>query len=198
MKILRTEYLVRRGEFGKSEELEAVFAVVKEAIQCVHWPPNSDSFILYPMRKGNGVGPIKKSCMVYLREHGWRLEERMKIVTQKRPGKVDAIRTLKNGRIFAVEWETGNVSSSHRAINKLCVGLLSGVICGGILIVPSRAMYNYLTDRVGNFEELEPYFPVWKTVIAKDGVLALIVIEHDGVSNDVPRILKGTDGRALR
>ena len=101
-------------------------------------------------------------------------------------------------RLFCVEWETGNISSSHRAINKMAVGILKKILVGGALIVPTREMYNYLTDRVGNFPELEPYFPLWRALHVEEGLLVVIVIEHDAVSRAVPRIPKGTDGRALQ
>jgi hypothetical protein len=60
-------------------------------------------------------------------------------------------------------------------------------------------MYKYLTDRIGNFPELQPYFPLWRSLNAtiREGVLEIIAIEHDATSADVPRITKGTDGRAL-
>jgi hypothetical protein len=59
-------------------------------------------------------------------------------------------------------------------------------------------MYKYLTDRVGNFPELEPYFPLWQALKVEEGLLTIIAIEHDAVSQSVPRIPKGTDGRALQ
>ena len=65
------------------------------------------------------------------------------------------------------------------------------------LIVPSRALYSYLTDRVGNIQELEPYLKLWKSIPCKNGILEIVVIEHDATSQEVPRIPKGTDGRAL-
>jgi hypothetical protein len=55
-----------------------------------------------------------------------------------------------------------------------------------------------LTDRIGNFAEIEPYFPVWKNLNISSGVLGVIEIEHDDLSLDVPPIRKGTDGRALK
>jgi hypothetical protein len=58
-------------------------------------------------------------------------------------------------------------------------------------------MYRYLTDRVGNFAELEPYLDLWKAIPCKRGVLEIVAIEHDATSLDVPRITKMTDGRAL-
>ena len=110
---------------------------------------------------------------------------------------MDATYPVEN-RLFCLEWETGNVSSSHRAINKMALGILKKVLIGGVLIVPTRTMYNYLTDRVGNFRELEPYFPLWQALKVEEGLLEVIAIEHDGVSKSVPRIPKGTDGRALQ
>jgi len=198
MKINRTEFLIRKGQFAYSDEFNKVLQEVLTAIQAVHWPPGNDQFILYPEKQGNGVKPIKEGCMTALYDFGWRHEKRMSIVFNTGPGPVDAVRTLPNGRQFVVEWETGNVSSSHRALNKIATGLLEGIILEGILIVPSRTMYYWLTDRIGNFREIEPYFPMWRDVTVDEGVLAVIEVEHDGTSQDVPRILKGTDGRALR
>jgi hypothetical protein len=96
-----------------------------------------------------------------------------------------------------MEWETGNISSSHRALNKMALGLLKEVITAGVLVVPSRLLYPYLTDRIGNFAELVPYLDLWKSIPCKTGVLEIVVIEHDATSIQVPRIPKGTSGRAL-
>ena len=99
---------------------------------------------------------------------------------------------------MAIEWETGNISSSHRSLNKMALGLMRGTIAAGILVVPSRELYRYLTDRVGNMQELEPYLDLWKSIPCTfGGILQVIAIEHDSTSTKVPRILKGTDGRAL-
>jgi len=114
----------------------------------------------------------------------------------RRFGKFDAMLPTKHGPVV-IEWETGNISSSHRSLNKMCMFLTEGKIAAGILIVPTRKMYKYLTDRIGNFQELEPYLNFWKTIPCKQGVLEIIVIEHDEESENVPRIEKGTDGRAL-
>lgn len=198
MKILQIDYLIREGDFGYSEKLDQIVNEIKTAIYSIHWPENSTTFTLYPEKNGNGVVPIKKSCMQSLVQDGWTLEKRMAIASRVKPGKVDAIKKIKDGKYFAVEWETGNVSSSHRALNKMAIGLMDGILCGGILIVPSREMYYYLTDRIGNYAEIEPYFPIWRDVSVKEGVLAVIEVEHDGLSEKVPRILKGTDGRALK
>lgn len=82
-------------------------------------------------------------------------------------------------------------------MNKLCLGLLRGVFLGAVLVLPSRKLYPYLTDRIGNYEELEPYFDIWRAVRIEEGFLAIFVIEHDRLDENVPKITKGTDGRAL-
>ncbi len=75
--------------------------------------------------------------------------------------------------------------------------MLRKVVLGSALVLPSRKIYPYLTDRIGNFEELEPYFDVWRAVAIQEGFLAIFVVEHDAIDSNVPRITKGTDGRAL-
>lgn len=111
------------------------------------------------------------------------------------PGPIDAVKWVGN-LPFALEWETGNISSSHRAVNKIALGMLERVLAGGILILPSREMYKYLTDRVGNYQELKPYFNIWKNFNIKDGFLAIMEIEHDNTDSSVPLVPKGTDGWA--
>jgi hypothetical protein len=66
-----------------------------------------------------------------------------------------------------------------------------------MLVVPSREFYKFLTDRVGNWSELEPYLDLWKAIPCKSGVLEVLVVEHDATSTKVRRIPKGTSGRAL-
>ena len=198
MKILKTEYLIKTGEFSRSKEFESILTEIYEAIHSITWPENSEKFTLYHVKKASGVVPIKKNFVKFLENNGWKSEYRMKIASRLRPGPVDSVKFLPGKRYFAVEWETGNISSSHRAINKMAIGLLDGVIEGGILILPSRNMYQYLTDRIGNFAEIEPYFNIWKNLKITKGLLAVIEIEHDDLSEDVPPIRKGTDGRALK
>ena len=201
MKIVRFENIVDRGDFGRSGEWNRIREEVLTAIRRIQWPPNSGSFTLYdqPGKKrgeGSGVKPIKQACMLHLRSLGWDLETRVDVATLKKPGPVDATCKVGN-KLFCVEWETGNISSTHRALNKMALGMLEGLLIGGALILPTRAMYKYLTDRVGNFPEIEPYFPLWKALPVEEGLLAVVAIEQDAVSKSVPRIMKGTDGRAL-
>lgn len=95
-----------------------------------------------------------------------------------------------------MEWETGNVSSSHRAINKMVLGLVAKKCIAGVLVIPNMTLARYLTDRIGNIEEIRPYTPLWENLSVAEGVLELVVIEQDGESTSSPRIPKGKDGRA--
>jgi hypothetical protein len=195
------EILVDKGPFSSSAEWQTIYSQLQTAISSVVWPPGSKTFTV---RKesgkkrgmGSGVKLIKEACMAKLEDFGWSLETPVDISTVTRPGPIDATCRV-SARLFAVEWETGNISSSHRALNKMALGILKRILIGGILVVPTRELYQYLTDRVGNFKELAPYFPMWKALQCQEGFLAVIAVEHDHASTDVPRIPKGTNGRAL-
>lgn len=109
--------------------------------------------------------------------------------------------TVGSGGIKAViEWETGNISSSHRSINKLCVCLNAGIVQAGVVIVPSRLLYKHLTDRIGNIDELSGYLSLWQSTEARveRGLLAITVVEHDHLTEDedFPLLDRGNDGRA--
>jgi hypothetical protein len=201
VKIVREESLICVGPYSSSDSWQATRANLYDAIRSVEWPVGSGSFTIVPESgkkrgQGNGVRPIKLGLMKQLQDNGWKLEEPLNITAVERPGKLDAVLYTDCGPV-ALEWETGNISSSHRALNKMALGLLKGVLACGILVVPSRELYRYLTDRIGNWEELAPYVDLWKQVACEAGVLEIAVIEHDATSWDVPRILKGTSGRAL-
>ncbi|NML15485.1 restriction endonuclease [Azohydromonas caseinilytica] len=197
MRLVNVRHLLHRGTFASSVEATRIDTDIQNGIQRVCWPAGSGSFTLLNTPDGNGVKPIKNDFIAHLQEQGWQVEQRMRIASRIRPGKVDAVHRLQDGRHFAVEWETGNISSSHRALNKMAVGLLDGCLAGGALVLPSRQMYTYLTDRTGNYSEIEPYFPMWESLVV-EGVLSVYVVEYDALSSTAPAIPKGTDGRALR
>lgn len=171
------------------EEINIAIANVKN-------PPDADTFIINPTRHGNGVVPIKRNFIKTLIHFGWLPEFPMSFVSGVNPGPLDAF-YQRDTMNFAVEWETGNISSSHRAMSKLLLGLKNHNIIGGTLVLPSKNLYPYLTDRIGNYDELCPYFPVWKQENVS-GFLAVVVVEHDQEDVNVATIPKGTDGRALR
>lgn len=197
MRLVKVRHLIQNGAFAQSSVAKQIDADIRQGIQLVSWPPKSGSFTLLDQKDGNGVKPIKNDFIAHLSKQRWQPEKKMQIASNSSPGKIDAVYQLTDGRHFAVEWETGNISSSHRALNKMAVGLLDGCLVGGALILPSRAMYRFLTDRIGNYAEIEPYFPLWESLKPSEGVLSIYVVEHDSLSSNVPAIPKGTDGRAL-
>lgn len=205
MRLVATHELIRRGGFPESIDWERASLELRRAIAAVTWPPGEEvHFFLDPKYDGsspaleNGVKPIKEAFQRALVNDGWVLEQRPHVIDEGgKPGKLDAVKALPKG-LIAVEWETGNISSTHRALNKMALGLLQGTLLAGVLILPSRDLYRYLTDRIGNIAEIEPYFPLYRSIQCIEGVLAIMVIEHDGFRVGVGRIPKGTDGRALR
>lgn len=199
---MKTEILVSAGAFPKSPEWDTIRNHLDQSIRSISWPRGSGRFTLYDQRgkkrrEGSGVRPIRDMFCENLKTFGWQLETHVDIGTRVSPGPIDATYPV-GQKLFAAEWETGNISSSHRAVNKMALGIISDKLIGGVLILPTRNMYQYLTDRVGNFEELEPYFKFWKALKCDEGLLAIMAVEHDDVSRDVPRIPKGTNGRALQ
>jgi len=202
VKIVREETLISCGDYASSSDWKRTRTTLYKAIQQVEWPTGSGKFTIYPESgkargRGNGVTTIKVGLMLELKRQGWKLEEPLGIAILRKPGKLDAVLYTKFGPV-ALEWETGNISSSHRALNKMALGLMKGVLAAGILVVPSRELYKYLTDRVGNMAELEPYLELWRRIPCQRGVLEIVAIEHDAISTRVPRIPKGTSGRALQ
>jgi hypothetical protein len=180
----------------------------------------------------NGVSPIKDQFLARLQEDDWIPEEPVSLreyfeslkkededvqaILKTFPDKSDFKETLHSslgdfdffmktpsGFRTVIEWETGNISSSHRSLNKLCLCLMAAQIDVGVLIVPSRDMYEHLTDRVGNWNELAPYLPYWNRVglgLVTKGLLAVTVVEHDHLTVDpsVDYLSTKDDGNAAR
>lgn len=200
MKIVHVETILSRGSYAASEHWAETRAGIHAAVKRCAWPPGSKKFTIYPQSgkkrgEGNGVVPIRAEFINNLRRLKWTIEGAAKNDLGQDLGDFDAILPGPEGPIV-VEWETGNISSSHRSMNKLTMLVSNGIIAAGTLVVPSRKLYVYLTDRIGNYKELEPYLKLWKSVPCKSGVLEIIVIEQDAESYDVPKIPKGSDGRA--
>lgn len=210
MKISETVALLQRGEFAESPQWAAIRETIHAAIKQAEWPIGSGKFTIYPESgkksgEGNGVVPIKARPMLILKADGWTLEYPWDVATKtasagkkgkgSKPGDIDAAKQFDDG-LVVVEWETGNISSSHRAINKMALGLVTKKCVAGVLIVPNMKLAQYLTDRIGNIEEIRPYAPLWENLNIQEGVLELVVIEQDEESRNVPKIPKGKDGRA--
>lgn len=198
MKIVEVVDLIANGSFPSSREWKKACADVVDAIGVTDWPHGSGKFTIFPGDHANGVVPIKEPCINRLVQLKWQAEK-LPVVYKGilGTGDLDALIQTPAGWI-GFEWETGNISSSHRALNKLLLTLMKGYLAGGFLVVPSNSLYAYLTDRIGNVGELRPYLPLWSSVSVRNGALRILVVEHDATSKTVARIRKGTDGRAKK
>jgi hypothetical protein len=196
MKLITEQRLVEVGEFVKTDQFSELHQNIVDGILTVSWA-DPHEFIINPIPKANGVLPIKNNFIAHLVTHGWEPEVCMSVVDGLNPGPIDAIFRSKYG-IIAVEWETGNISSSHRALNKIALGIIQKQLIAGFLIIPMRSLSKYLTDRVGNYEELSPYFPLYPNLKISEGVMSVFGVEHDRISSDVVLIPKGSDGNAKK
>jgi hypothetical protein len=212
VKIVESLDLVSAGAFPRTSTWRRATGDVEKAIELADWPFGKKRFHLNPdpvrdkkgklNRHPNGVFPIKGPMVGYLASSDWKVEALPELPVGEdgkdvlTTGDLDAL-LLDRGRYVGFEWETGNVSSSHRAINKLLDGITRGTLQGGILVLPMRETQRYLTDRVGNFEEIAPYFELWRRYPVENGAIRLYGIAHDVLDSTVPHIPKGKDGRAL-
>jgi hypothetical protein len=188
--------LFAKGSFAEHEEYEIILQELSSAIISIVWYSN-DKFIINPVKLKNGVNPIKTAFIGTLENFGWEVEKSLSIGIGAKPGPIDAIKRTSQG-IFAVEWETGNISSSHRALNKIALGIQQELIVGGFLVLPIKKFSKYLTDRVGNYEEMAPYFELYKSLNFAHGVIGVIAVDCDGISSEAPFIPKGKDGNAKK
>lgn len=213
MKLVDWKILQDQGGYSGTPEFKKVKAMIERAIAANHNPVDSGEFNLraravdqntgrkLPKKAGvtvNGVVPIKDGFIDNLGNQGWLFEQR----THPKLGKCDAVYSFSgNVKPFIVEWETGNISSSHRAANRILTTILDGHASGGIIVLPSKAMYEHLTDRIGNLFEMEPYFSLYKKIdnLSSDPYLfGFVVVEHDKLSSEVPYLKGGNDGLAQK
>ncbi len=148
------------------------------------------------LREGN-AGVFSK----YPTPNTTELEEAKNEALNESVGDLDFWFQTNEGFTTAVEWETGNISSSHRSLNKLCLALMGGLIDAGVLVVPSLKLYPHLTDRIGNIRELQPYFYFWNQfgTLVDRGLLAVVEVEYDELQSCTDQrefVPMGTDGNS--
>jgi len=227
MKWLRTLIIFDRGNLIKSSDWKKIHKSYTRSIQSIDFPEGSGKLKLRRKFRRedrqwerNGVPYLRKRFITHMTTiEGWRREVGFDLGKNQTPptvrlypsckdyqepitskfGNFDFV-TMSGKTHVAIEWETGNISSSHRSMNKLAIALGSGKICAGVLIVPSRDLYEHLTDRIGNIGELSGYLAMWKDLEARveRGLLALTVVEHDELTDapEFPYLGMGNDGRA--
>jgi len=228
MKWLRTLVVFDSGNIVSSSDWRTIHQSYVRSIQSIDFPEGSRTLTLRRKTKRpdnqwnrNGVVYLKWRFLDHIVEkEGWRAEVGLDLGKSRTPpdlrlypglqayrepitselGDFDLVTTAPQGSLVAIEWETGNISSSHRSMNKLAIALALGKVQAGVLVVPSRDLYEHLTDRIGNIGELSGYLSMWKDLEArvKRGLLAISVVEHDLLTDDpaFPYLPTGIDGRA--
>jgi hypothetical protein len=166
-----------------------------EVINAIHHNvTNGDKFILNNSKKNiNGVTKVKEGIISILQnEYGWETEYPITYLSAdaSKGGPIDAYKKFgADAYKVGFEFETGNVASVHRSINKLHIGITTGNLNMGILILPMKSMSYYLTDRAANYEEIEPYLLLWSNI-----PLAVIGFDADIYDPSAPILSKGSDG----
>lgn len=227
MKWLRTMVIFNQGNIIDTESWDELHTSYISCIKKIDFPEGSGSLTLRMKEKKpngqwdrNGVVYLKNRFLHYMTtDENWEAEKDFGFNEQNIPpnltlypsrdiyrepivskfGEFDFVsRHQASDTKIAIEWETGNISSSHRSINKLAIALKSGVIQIGVLIVPSRDLYEHLTDRIGNISELSGYLSMWHGLgpSVKIGLLAITVVEHDALTKSGSYLPVGKDGRA--
>lgn len=229
MKWLRTLVLFDRGNVMSSSDWDSIHQSFVRSIESIDSPEGGGKLILRRKKRDpiskqwnrNGVGYLRSRFLKHMVDNeGWQaegevdlqhLEETPELIlypsmeSYSEPitsefGDFDFVTTTSSGIRVAIEWETGNISSSHRSLNKLSIVLAAKKIQAGVLILPSRSLYEHLTDRIGNIGELSPYLGMWKSMGAavEHGMLAIAIVEHDELTDDPAfQYLKvGKDGRS--
>jgi hypothetical protein len=228
MRWLRTLVIFDKGDVVRSVDWSDVHASYVRAINSIDHPPGSGKLTLREkvrlpngQWRRNGVGYLRAKFLSYMQEtEGWNSESNVDLARDREQppillypslepyrepitsdfGGFDFMTTAAKGSRIAIEWETGNISSSHRSMNKLAIALTNGVVEIGVLIVPSRDLYEHLTDRIGNIGELSDYLTMWEGLksVVKRGLLAISIVEHDALTADPnwSYLAVGGDGRA--
>lgn len=228
MKLVRTVLVFDQGQVSHTRGWQMAYRGFASAIKQMVNPVDSIDFAIRPKAMNgpqwlrNGVAPIKAQFITRMLTQGWKTEEALSLdahisqTSASKPwltypnyepladplhsavGELDFLIRAGRQRV-AIEWETGNVSSSHRSLNKLTLALLAGLLDACVLIVPSRELYTHLTDRIGNWKEVSPYLSFWRQIgelgVVR-GLLAIVVVEHDRVDAGIPYLKMGTDGRS--
>ncbi len=228
MNWLRTLLVFDRGNIAHSQDWQDVHTSYVNSINSIDFPEGDGTFTLRRKSRNpstgkwrrNGVGYLKNRFIQGMVNEGWQSEAQVNIEhltwqpelrlypsleSYREPitssfGDFDFLTETESGLHVAIEWETGNISSTHRSLNKLVIALKAKQIDVGVLILPSRRLYEHLTDRIGNIGEISPYLNFWSSVesTVERGLLAISVVEQDELtdSEDFPYLPSGNDGRA--
>lgn len=201
MKIAKV-FMTEKAQYLKQTNnlVQQALDEVKMSICSPIWPMTSDHFTINNSNKNiNGVVPIKELCYIMLEEKfNWYREKPLDVfrLEKKKGGPIDVYKKFKNQvtvERVGLEFETGNISSAHRSMNKLLLGIKRDELDLAIILMPISKLSYYLTERVANFEELEPYFEITESY-----PFVFIGFDAEEYSSVVPIIPKGKDGMSKR
>lgn len=187
------EIMIKENNYAK----KAFFEIEDSILQ--NHTSSSEHFIINSSHKNcNGVVPVKEG--IYLRlenEYAWFREKPLPyFMDAQKGGPIDVYKEFgDNEKPFNVglEFETGNISSAHRSMNKLCMGIKHGNLQMAFLIMPIKKLAYYLTDRVSNYEELAPYFG-----LLDNYPFIVFGFDADQYDPEAPLLAKGRDGMSKR
>lgn len=186
--------VIRENPFAKQAYQEIEASIIENiSIDNNHFVLNNSS------KNCNGVVPIKEKTYEILEEkYLWFREKPLSYFCNdtKKGGPIDVYKEFSlNDSTFKVglEFETGNISSAHRSMNKLCIGIIKKELDMAFLMMPIKQMSYYLTDRVSNYEELEPYFLLLETY-----PFVVFGFDAEEYNAGAPLLNKGKDGMSLR
>lgn len=173
------------------------FQQIQNSITSNHSSTKSIFEINNKEKHGNGVVPIKEGIYKSLEEkYQWFREKPLDYFKNdvKKGGPIDVYKAFRGGAVrVGVEFETGNISSAHRSLNKLALGIIKAELDLAVMLLPVSGLAYFLTDRVSNYEELEPYF-----VLFKDYPFVILGFDADKYSASAPVLPKGRDGMSQR
>lgn len=55
-----------------------------------------------------------------------------------------------------------------------------------------------MTDRIGIYEEINPYFTLYQHLDIQNGFIGVIAVNYDEIDTEVGIIPKGKDGNAIK
>lgn len=158
---------------------------------------SKNTFVINNSEKNfNGVVPIKEKCYSCLETKFYWYREKPLECFPFKGGPIDVYKEFLNNTTslnVGLEFETGNIASAHRSMNKLSLALEKNELQLAAIILPIHKMSYFLTDRVANYEELEPYFDL---LINRSFIV--LGFDAEEYHPNAPRLPKGKDGMSKR
>ncbi len=190
---VQANYLINSNKFAEEAYIE-----IEDSILQNHTDTSGIFTINSSEKNCNGVVPVKEGIYQRLEAYyEWFREKPLPYFEDaQKGGPIDVYKEFGDSRTkfnVGLEFETGNISSAHRSMNKLCVGIKHGDLQMAFLIMPIKELAYYLTDRVSNYEELAPYFD-----LLDDFPIVVFGFDADRYDPSAPLLAKGRDGMSKR